>query len=231
MIHRCDEMKLVIKIGGSVIASPPNSKLINRYAELLRSLKDQGYEFIVVVGGGSPAREFIKLAEKIGLNEGEQDEVAISVSRLFAQLLSLKIGGPKWKNVPTSIVEAVRKLEKNGMAVMGGLKPGMTTDTVAALIASRIKADLIVKATDQDGIYTKDPRKHPDAEKIGELSFDQLFQLLHEPKHKAGIHQILDPEAVRILRKEKIKTIVLNGFKPENIFVAIRDEKIGTRIQ
>jgi len=133
--------------------------------------------------------------------------------------------------VPTSIGEAVRKLEKNGMAVMGGLKPGMTTDTVAALIASRIKADLIVKATDQDGIYTKDPRKHPDAEKIGELSFAQLFQLLHEPKHKAGIHQILDPEAVRILRKEKIKTIVLNGFKPENIFVAIRDEKIGTRIQ
>jgi len=163
--------------------------------------------------------------------EEEQDEVAISVSRLFAQLLALKMGGLDWKDVPASIDDAVRRLEKDGIVVMGGLKPGMTTDTVAALTASRIKADLIVKATDQEGIYTKDPRKHPDAEKIDELSFDRLFQLLEEPRHKAGIHQILDPEAARILREERIKTIVLNGFKPESILAAIRGEEIGTRIQ
>ena len=56
------------------------------------------------------------------------------------------------------------------VVVMGGLKPGITTDTVAALVAERVDAELLVKGTDQNGVYDKDPRKHSDAVKLDSLS-------------------------------------------------------------
>ena len=223
-------MRIVLRIGGSVIASPPNPRLINRYVEIIRRLSDERHKIIIVVGGGRPAREFIQIARDLGLDEPEQDEVAISISRIFAQLISMRLGGHEWKDIPTSLVDAKEALQKRGIVVMGGLKPGMTTDAVAALVASEINADLIVKATNQDGIYTKDPEKYADAEKIDEMSFEDLTRLLERDKHVAGIHQIVDPEAARILREKRIRTIVVNGFNPENVIAALRGEKVGTII-
>ena len=88
------------------------------------------------------------------------------------------------------------------IAVMGGLKPGITTDTVAALVAERVNADLLVKGTDQDGVYNKDPRKHEDAIKLDHLGLDDLSKVFEESEHKAGIHQIIDPEAIKVLKTE-----------------------------
>jgi len=224
-------MKIVIRIGGSVVASPPNPSLIKEYAEVFTRLKSLGHQFFVIVGGGTLSRDLIRLAREVGLSEEEQDEVAISVSRVFAQILAVKLDGLRAKQVPTTLDEAIRTFDARGITFMGGLRPGMTTDTVAAMVASRIHADLIVKATDQEGVYTKDPRKHADAEKIDELKFEDLSKMMKEDRHRVGIHQILDPEAVRLLQKEKIETIVVNGFKPENVILAIQGEKIGTRIR
>jgi len=223
-------MLVVIKIGGSVLASPPNPELICRYAEVLGGLVAQGHKLLVTVGGGAPARDFIKIAKEMNLTEPEQDEIAISISRIFAQLLAIKMGGLEWGEIPKTLEEAEETVRARGIAIMGGLRPGMTTDTVAAMAAVELNADLIVKATDQEGIYTKDPRRHPDARKLDELSFDELAKTLERVEHEAGIHQILDPEAVKILKRNRIRTVVVNGFKPENITKAIRGEKIGTLI-
>jgi len=133
--------------------------------------------------------------------------------------------------VPVSLDEAVACLKRGKIVVMGGLKPGMTTDTVAAMIGERVDADLLVKASDVDGIFTKDPKKYPDAEKIDELGFKDLTRLFEENRHKAGIHQILDPEAVKILRKGGVKMVVVNGVKPENVLLAVKGEKVGTTIR
>nr|MDO8134077.1 UMP kinase [Candidatus Njordarchaeum guaymaensis] len=224
-------MKVVIRIGGSVIASPPDPALINKYADLMKELKKQGHELVVVVGGGQPARDFIDIAREMGLSEQDQDNLAISVSRLFAQLLAKRLGTLGAEKVPTSIRQVVQLLNEEKIVVMGGLRPGMTTDAVAAMVAERIDADLLVKATDQDGIYTKDPDKYPDAQKINRLSFHDLWGLFEEDKHKAGIHQILDPEAVRILQRSKTRTLVVNGFRPENVLSAVKGERIGTLIE
>ena len=224
-------MKVVVRIGGSVLASPPDPVVINKYVSLLEDLKRQGHEVVAVVGGGSVARDFIRIAEKMGLSESEQDEIAILVSRLIAQLLVEGLGDLGSRTVPASIDEAVDLLKGGVVVVMGGLKPGMTTDTVAAMLAERLGADLLVKATDQEGIYSKDPKKHPDAKKIDVLSFDDLFRLFEEDRHRAGIHQVLDPEAVRLLQKKRTRTIVVNGFDPKNIALAVRGQKIGTVIQ
>jgi len=224
-------MRVVIRIGGSVVASPPNPEIMSKYASLLRELKDLGHELVVVVGGGSVARDFINIAKDMGLSEFDQDEVAIRVSRILAQLLDMRLGDFGLGSVPTSVDGAVQGLKTGKIVVMGGIKPGMTTDAVAAMVADRVGAELLVKATDQNGIYSKDPRRYPGAEKIDKLSFDDLFRLFEENKHRAGIHQVLDPEAVRILQEGRTKTVVVNGFKPENILLAVRGEKVGTIIK
>ncbi|MEM2917538.1 MAG: UMP kinase [Candidatus Bathyarchaeia archaeon] len=223
-------MKIVIRIGGSVVASPLNVALIDKYIDLLKSLKHEGHDVAVVVGGGSPARDFIETAKKLGLSEAEQDLIAISVSRLIAQLFVLKLAASSTGNVPTSVHAAVEELKKGKIVVMGGLKPGMTTDAVAALIAEHFHADLLVKATDQEGVYTCDPRKYKDAKLLTKLSFEELADRLKENRHKAGIHQVLDPKAIEILGKIRIKTVVVNGFNPQNVLLAVKGEKIGTLI-
>jgi uridylate kinase len=146
-------------------------------------------------------------------------------------LFILKLDNIESEKVPTSLKELVKELKKGKVAVMGGLKPGMTTDTVAALAAEKIKADLLVKASDQEGIYTKDPRKHKGAKKIDRLSFDNLARLFELDRHEAGIHQIIDPEAVKILRRSRTKTVVVSGFKPENVLLAVKGDRIGTVIE
>jgi len=223
-------MRFVLRIGGSVIASPVNPALISKYTNLLKDLKKQGHEIAVVVGGGTMAREFINLAKDLGLDERVQDEAAISVSRIFAQLFLQKLGELGCKAVSLTIEDAVRCLREGKIAVMGGLRPGMTTDTVAALIVEQVNTEVFIKATDQEGVYDKDPRKHVDAVKLEQLSFEDLSQVFAEDKHKAGIHQILDPEAVKILKKERAKVIVVNGFKPENVLAVVKGEKVGTLI-
>jgi len=223
-------MRVVLRIGGSVVASPINTELIGKYATLLETLKKQGHEVAVVVGGGSLAREFISIAKNLGLDEQAQDEIAISVSRVFAQLFLKKLGKLSCSNVPSTVDEAADCLDKEKISVMGGLRPGMTTDTVAALIAERVNADLLVKGTDQDGVYNKDPKKHRDAVKLDQLSFDDLANVFSESKHKAGIHQIIDPEAVKILKRKRMRLVVVNGFAPENILAAINGESVGTVI-
>ena len=223
-------MRIVMRIGGSVVASPINPALISRYIELLKDLKMQGHEVAVVVGGGALARDFIKVAKILGLGERAQDDVAISVSRIFAQLFLKKLGELGCEAISLTVEDAVKCLQDGKIAVMGGLKPGMTTDTVAALIAEKVNADLLIKATDQEGIYDKDPRKHADAVMLEHLSFEELSNVFAEDKHKAGIHQILDPEAVKTLKRKRVRVIVVNGFKPENILAVVEGKHVGTMI-
>jgi uridylate kinase len=223
-------MRIVIRIGGSVVASPINPSLISKYVALLTDLKAQGHEVAVVVGGGTLAREFIKVAKNLGLDENAQDEVAISVSRIFVQLFLKKLGRLGCEAVPLTVEDAVNCLRSGKVAVMGGLKPGMTTDTVAALIAEKVNADLLIKATDQNGIYNKDPRKHADAVLLKHLSFEELPTVFAEDRHKAGIHQILDPEAVKILKRKRVRVVVVNGFKTGNVLAVVDGKRVGTLI-
>jgi uridylate kinase len=224
-------LRVIIRVGGSVVASPVNAELIGQYVESLKKLAKAKHEIVVVIGGGSLAREFIKYAKIMGLSEPERDMVAISVSRLIAQLFILKLDDAGSGTVPTSMEDLLKELKRGKVVVMGGLKPGMTTDTVAAFAAEKIRAGLLVKASDQEGIYTKDPRKHEDAKKIDRLSFDDLTRLFELDRHEAGIHQIIDPEAVKILRRSRTKTVVVSGFKPENVLLAVKGDRIGTLIE
>jgi uridylate kinase len=223
-------MRLVIRIGGSVVASPVNTDLMSKYAEIIKAVKQQGHEVAVILGGGALAREFIGLARDLELDMVDQDEIAISCSRLFAQLFLKKLGEIGCSKVAVTLDEAAKCLHEGKIVVMGGLKPGITTDTVAVLVAERVNGELLVKGTDQNGVYDKDPRKHSEAVKLDRLSLDELASIFEHSEHKAGIHQIIDPEAIKVLKRKRLKLVVVNGFKPENILAAVKGENVGTII-
>ncbi len=213
-----------------MVASPVNTELLGMYADLIKTLKTQGHEVVVVVGGGVMAREFIRIAKELGLDMQAQDEIAISVSRLFAQLFLKRLGDVGSTKVALTLDDAAQGLNERKVVVMGGLKPGITTDTVAALVAERVNADLLIKGTDQEGVYDKDPRKHADAVKFDNLSFEDLPKIFKGSKHEAGIHQIIDPEAIKVLKRHHVKFVVVNGYNPRNIQAAVNGEKVGTVI-
>jgi len=218
-------MKAVLRIGGSVLGSPPSSKVVNAYGEVISDLNYQGHSIGVVVGGGQVSREYIKSAAEMGLSSYQQDTVAIHASRLNARLVAMKLGGVS--SVPTSIDGMLQRLARNRVAVMGGLKPGITTDTVAAIVAQRWRADILVKASDQSGIYTEDPRTNRKAKKLDKITYEKMKQILGG-SHRPGIHSIVDPVAVDLLVESRIKLVVLNGSDAKGVVKAIRGEKIGT---
>jgi uridylate kinase len=223
-------MRIVVRIGGSVVASPINTELMSKYAEIIKAIKEQGHGVAVVLGGGALAREFIRIAKKLGLDITGQDELAISCSRLFAQLFLKKLGDVACSKVVITLDDAAQCLSEGKVVVMGGLKPGITTDTVAALVAERVEAELLVKGTDQNGVYDKDPRKHPGAIKLDRLTLEDLAKVFEHNEHIAGIHQIIDPEAIKVLKRKRMKLVVVNGFVPENMLAAIKGENVGTVI-
>ena len=218
-------MKAVLRIGGSVLGSPPSAKVVSAYAEVIADLNFEGHSVSVVVGGGEISREYIRSAAAMGLSSYQQDTVAIHASRLNARLVAMKLGGVS--SVPTSIDGMLQRLARNRVAVMGGLKPGITTDTVAAIVAAKWRADILVKASDQDGIYTEDPRLNRKAKRLDRLTYEKMKQILGG-SHRPGIHSIVDPVAVDQLVESRVKLVVLNGADAKGVIKAIHGEKIGT---
>jgi uridylate kinase len=218
-------MKVVLRIGGSVLGSPPSAKVVTAYADVIADLNYEGHFIAVVVGGGGISRDYIKSASEMGLSSYQQDTVAIHASRLNARLVAMKLGGVS--SVPTSIDGMLQRLARNRIAVMGGLKPGITTDTVAATVAAKWRADILVKASDQKGIYTEDPRRNKKAKKLDKITYEEMKQILGG-SHRPGIHSIVDPVAVDQLIESRVKLVVLDGSDAKGVVKAVHGEKIGT---
>jgi uridylate kinase len=217
----------VLRIGGSVLGSPPDVDVVGGYSRVIAELNSEGTSVAVVVGGGRVSREYINSAKGMELSSYQQDTIAIHASRLNARLVAMKLGGVS--SVPTSIDGMLQRLARNRVAVMGGLKPGITTDTVAAMVAQRWNADLMVKCSDQEGIYTSDPRTNRKAKKVDTMTYEEMKEILGGG-HSPGIHSIIDPVAVEQLAKSRIKLIVLNGFNPRGVLKAVHGERIGTLV-
>ncbi len=219
-------MRLVIRIGGSVLGSPPKPQLVESYCSTILSLVAKGNKIGLVVGGGKLAREFIHIAKKLNLSREKQDTIAIEISRVNAKLFSMKLGIDL---VPRNINSMISNLETKGIGVMGGLKPGITTDTVAAILSSKWKADLLIKCSDQSGIYSADPKVHSNAKKLDMITYEELTKLVGE-EHRPGIHTIVDPIAVRYLKRQRLKMVVVDGYDPTNLIKVVEGKKIGTTV-
>lgn len=118
---------------------------------------------------------------------------------------------------------ALRHLEQGRVAILAGGtgNPFFTTDTCAALRASELEADLLIKATKVEGVYSDDPEKNPDAKLFEKLSYDDVLR-----KNL----RIMDHSAITLCRDNEIRIIVLNIFKEGNIAKALCGEQVGTLI-
>jgi uridylate kinase len=118
---------------------------------------------------------------------------------------------------------AVRHLEKGRVLILaaGTGNPFFTTDTCAALRATEIGADVLLKATKVDGVYSDDPKKNNSARLLRDLSYDQVL---------AGKLRVMDLTAITLCMERKIPLVVFNLKTPGNIVRVIRGEKIGTKI-
>jgi uridylate kinase len=220
-------LRIVLRIGGSVLGSPPDPELVNGYSDTVSKLTGENNSLAVVIGGGPLSRKYIESARGVGLSAFHQDLIAIHTSRLNARLVAMKMGGVS--SIPTSINSMLQRLARNRVAVMGGLKPGITTDTVAAMLAQKWPADLLIKASNQAGVYTADPKTHKNAKKLQSMSYAQLKEILGG-KHTPGIHSIVDPVAVEQLSQTRAKLVVIDGREPKNVMKVIHGEKIGTTV-
>lgn len=224
-------MRVVISIGGSVLAPGLEAERIQRFADALHELTDEGCELGTVVGGGGVARDYIGTARELDANEFQLDEVGIDVTRINARLLVAALGHGVLRTPPTTYEEAGEAVRRGDTVVMGGVTPGQTTDAVAAALAEYVDAELLVFATNADGVYTTDPNDDPDAEQYDRLTPTELVDVIAPMSRDAGSSAPVDLLAAKLIERSGLRTIVLDGNDPETVVEAVlTGEHTGTDV-
>ena len=204
-----------------------------RIAQDVAEIQSLGVQTAVVIGGGNIFRGLAASARGMDRSTGDYMGMLATVINALALQDALEHNG-----VPTRVLtaiemravaepfirrRAVRHLEKGRVVVFaaGTGNPYFTTDTAAALRAMEMKAEVILKATKVDGIYTADPVKHPDATRYDTISYLQVLQ---------ERLQVMDATAISLCMDNKLPILVFNLKTPGNIRRVVMGEAIGTLV-
>ncbi|ELZ92910.1 uridylate kinase [Haloferax mucosum ATCC BAA-1512] len=224
-------MRVVISIGGSVLAPDLDARRVEEHAAVVETLARNGCEIGAVVGGGGVARDYISAARDLGANEVQLDQFGIDVTRINARLLIAALGAQVDPKVAHDYEEAGDAIRRGDISVMGGVMPGQTTDAVAAALAEYVDADLLIYATSVDGVFSADPNTDPDATKFEEMTAGELVDVIGDIEMNAGSSAPVDLLAAKLIERAKMRTIVLDGTNPDRIEPAVlRGEHTGTDI-
>ncbi|MHA1216332.1 MAG: UMP kinase [Candidatus Thorarchaeota archaeon] len=225
-------MRAVLKLGGSLLYSDTgevNLDRIRAYADTLTNLIQTGHRFVVIVGGGRPARTFVSAARALGANEAQCDWLGIKIARLNAELFCAALGDLAYPNVVDSLDELETGFCTGRVVLMGGLTPGQSTNAVAALAAELVGADILLNATNVDGVYDRDP-KSPGAKRLERVTIRELERILSGGGTRAGEYRLFDPVAIRVVARSRIRTVIFDGRDAQNLVRIISGERVGTTI-
>lgn len=206
---------IVISLGGSVIVPDEiNIHFLNAFEKFI-SGRDE--KFIIVCGGGSTARKYIrsfdKLKGKLKISNDDLDRIGITATRLNAELLRAML--PK-QAYPKTVYDFDKKIRFDKVLIASGHSPGWSTDFCSVRFAETFKAKKIINISNIDFLYSKDPKNHKDAEKISEISWKDFLKMTGG-KWTPGKNTPFDPLASERAMKKNIEVIIARGGSKEDI--------------
>jgi uridylate kinase len=229
--------RVLLKLGGESLASPGGYGISPHMAEEIAAkvsaIRDLEAEVAIVLGAGNIWRG------KDGLVHGMDRATADHMGMLATVMNALALADALERmgittRVQTAIemrafaepyirLRAIRHLEKGRVVIIGGGtgNPYFTTDTAAALRAMEIDADLLIKATKVDGVYSEDPHENPDAERFDHLTYMKALEM------RVGV---MDATAISLCMENDLPILVLNLWQPHSLERAMQGEDIGTLI-
>ncbi|CAG0928999.1 uridylate kinase [Thermoflexales bacterium] len=230
--------RILLKVGGEALAGGEGKTGIDVHeaedlARRIKGVKQLGIEVALVLGGGNLWRG------KDGLSHGMDRSVADHVGMLATVMNALALRDALERvgvetRVQTAVtmqaiaepfirLRAMRHMEKGRVVIIGGGtgNPYFTTDTAAALRAMEVKADILIKATKVDGVYSADPKKDAQAVRYDRLSYiDALNRRLG----------VMDSTAISLCMDNELPILVFDLWQPQSLERAVRGEPIGTII-
>lgn len=202
---------IVMSLGGSLIAPAEGDGVafVKQFRALITRMVKGGTRFVIVTGGGAPARMYQERVRALGIKDNEiLDWAGIGASHSNARYIwsvLRDLAAPEIISNPLAT-----KLPKGKVVIAGGHRPGNSSDLVAVQLARAYKATCAVNLSNVEYVYDKDPRQFPDAQRHLTLTWKQMQEIVGE-KWTPGMHTPFDPIATKFARKHKISVAVLSG--------------------
>ena len=210
-----------------------DSDRLQMYAREIKAVKDSGLELAIVIGGGNIFRGVD--SNDLGIDRVQGDYMGMLATVMNAMALQSTLekhgmytrlmAGLKMEQVCEPFIRrrAIRHLEKGRIVIFGaGIgNPYFTTDSTASLRAIEIEADVVLKGTRVDGVYTADPEKDPSATKFSNITFQEVYE--------KGL-SVMDMTAFTLCQENKLPIIVFDMNKEGNLQKLTKGEEIGTLI-
>ncbi|MEK6755353.1 MAG: UMP kinase [Bacteroidota bacterium] len=229
--------RIVLKLSGEALMGKQeygiDQKVLNLYAEEIRSVQELGVEVGIVIGGGNIYRGIGDSSDGIDKVTGDHMGMLATVINALALQNALEKHGLYTRCLSAINMEkiaepfirrrAIRHLEKGRVVIFaaGTGNPYFTTDTAAALRAIEIEASVILKGTRVDGIYDSDPEKNAAAIHFPEISYVDIL--------KKDL-RVMDLTAITLCKENKLPIIVFNVNKPGNLRRVVLGEAVGSRV-
>ncbi len=230
--------RVLLKLSGEALMGEKqfgiDNNRIMQYADEIKSVSDMGIEVGIVIGGGNIFRGV--QAERGGMDRTQGDYMGMLATMINSMALQAALESLGLQTRLQSAIEmnaiaepyikrkAVRHLEKGRIVIFGAGtgNPFFTTDSAASLRAIEIDAEVILKGTRVDGIYTADPEKDPTATKYSNLTFDEVYS--------KGLN-VMDMTAFTLCKENNVPIIVFDMNTPGNLARVISGETIGTLVE
>ena len=231
--------RVLVKFSGEALAGTEgygiDTKILDYIAEEIKTLVEHGVEVAIVIGGGNIIRGVTAAADGV-IKRTSADYMGMLgtvINALALQDTLERLGQPtrvqsaiEMKQIAETVIRrrAIRHLEKNRIVIFaaGTGSPYFSTDTTAALRASEIGADCVLKATKVDGIYDKDPAIYPDAKHMPRVSYMDALQMQLK---------VMDAAAFSLCQENKIPIVVFDVLKKGNLKRLLIDgEDIGSTV-
>lgn len=206
---------------------------LSSYAQQIKTVADMGVQIGIVIGGGNIFRGLSGASKGYDRVKGDQMGMLATVINSLALSSALSAIGQKNRVLTAIRMEpigefyskwkAIDSLEKNEVVILsaGTGNPFFTTDTGSSLRGIEIEADVMLKGTRVDGIYTADPEKDPTAKKYNQISYDEIYN--------QGL-KVMDLTATAMCKENNLPIIVFDMDTPGNLEKLMKGENIGTYV-